>query len=465
MSGLEEKFEPFYLKMKAEGLPEVVINNFRHYYKRLAEGQTGLIPEKEIIPLKKVADIETLPLEELIEIGEEKAPKTVIIKLNGGLGTSMGMERAKSLLKVKKTLSFLDIIVRQTQNLGVPVIFMNSFSTRDDTLDALRSYPELRESNIPVDFMQHKVPKVVEHDLSPADCPQNPELEWCPPGHGDIYPALVTSGMLDRLMDAGYEYCFVSNADNLGAVMEPSILGYFVQNGLSFMMEAADRTEGDRKGGHLARLKSGRYVLREIAQCPEEDIEAFQDIERHRYFNTNNIWIYLSALKDVMDRKKGVLELPMIRNRKTLDPRDPESTPVYQLETAMGAAIGVFDAAGVIRVPRSRFAPVKNTNHLLAVRSDCYVLDDTFQVVPNPERKRGQIFIDLDPAYYKLIDDFGERFPFGPPSLLNCASLTVKGDFLFGSGITLQGNVLLRNDRTEIFKIEDGRSLQGESRV
>jgi UTP--glucose-1-phosphate uridylyltransferase len=464
MPGLEERFEPFYHKMKAEGLPEVVINNFRHYYERLAEGQTGLIPEEEIIPLEKAADIETLPPEELIETGEEKVSRAVIIKLNGGLGTSMGMERAKSLLKVKQTLSFLDIIVRQTQNLGIPVIFMNSFSTRDDTLEALTSYPELRESTIPVDFMQHKVPKVVESDLSPADCPRNPELEWCPPGHGDIYPALVTSGTLDRLLNQGYEYAFVSNADNLGAVLQPSILGYFVQNDLSFMMEVADRSEGDRKGGHLARLESGRYVLREIAQCPEEDIEAFQDIERHRYFNTNNIWISLPALKDVMDRKKGVLELPMIRNRKTLDPRDPGSTPVYQLETAMGAAIGVFDAAGVIRVPRKRFAPVKNTNHLLAVRSDCYVLDDAFQVVPNPERQLGQIFIDLDPAYYKLIDDFEERFPFGAPSLLNCASLTVKGDFLFGSGVTLQGSVVLRNDRDKIFKIEDGRRLQGEFR-
>jgi UTP--glucose-1-phosphate uridylyltransferase len=465
MSGLEEKFKPFYDKMKAEGLPDVVINNFKHYYERLLEGQTGLIPETDIIPLKTLADMETLPLEELIDIGEKKVAKTVIIKLNGGLGTSMGMEKAKSLLTVKQTFSFLDIIVRQTQDLDIPVIFMNSFSTRKDTLDALQGYSDLMEGNIPVDFMQHKVPKVVEGSLTPAGYPQNPDLEWCPPGHGDIYPALVTSGMLDRLVGAGYEYAFVSNADNLGAVLEPSLLGYFVQHGLSFMTEAANRTEGDRKGGHLAQVKSGRYVLREIAQCPEEDIEAFQDIQRHKYFNTNNIWISLPALKDVMDKKRGVLELPMIRNRKTVDPRDPESTPVYQLETAMGAAIGVFDAAGAIRVPRRRFSPVKHTNHLLAVRSDCYVLNDRFQIVPNPERKLGQIFIDLDPAYYKLIDDFEGRFPFGPPSLIDCESLEVKGDFTFGSGVKLEGRALLRNESGESFKIEDGGRIKGEFRV
>ena len=465
MVGWEEKFEPFFRKMKEEDLPEIVINNFKHYYERLTQGQTGLIPETEILPLDALADMEALPQEELRKIGEEAVPKTAIIKLNGGLGTSMGMERAKSLLKVKRSFSFLDIIVRQTQGLGIPVIFMNSFSTRSDTLDALKAYPELWGKGMPVDFLQHKVPKVDASDLRPAECPENPKLEWCPPGHGDIYPALATSGMLDRLLEEGYGYAFVSNADNLGAVLEPSVLGYFVNNNLSFMMEAADRTKRDKKGGHLARLKSGRYILREIAQCPEEDLEVFQDIQRHKYFNTNNIWIHLPALKDLMDRKKGVLELPMIRNRKTLDPRDPESKPVYQLETAMGAAIAVFDAAGAIRVPRRRFSPVKNTNDLLVVRSDCYVLNNSFQVVPNPERKLGQILIDLDPGYYKLIDDFESRFPFGPPSLVNCESLEVKGDFTFGRDVTLQGRVTLYNDKDKTFQIEDGRRIQGEFRV
>jgi UTP--glucose-1-phosphate uridylyltransferase len=467
MSRSKENFEPFFRKMQTEGLPEIVINNFQYYYERLREGQTGLIPEKDIVPLGTLADIETLPLDELAGIGGEKAHKTVIIKLNGGLGTSMGMERAKSLLRVKESFSFLDIIVRQTQCLPapVPVIFMNSFSTRNDTLDALKGYPELVNSTVPVDFLQHKVPKVDQENLDPADYPANPNLEWCPPGHGDIYPALVTSGTLDRLLETGYDYAFVSNADNLGAVLEFSLLGYFVKNDFSFMMEAADRTEADKKGGHLAQLKSGRYVLREIAQCPDEDMEAFQDIHRHNYFNTNNIWIKLPAFKGIMDKKNGVLGLPMIRNRKTLDPRDSESAPVYQLETAMGAAIAVFDAAGAIRVPRTRFSPVKNTNDLLAVRSDCHVLNDKFQIVSNPDRKLGQILIDLDPRYYKMIDEFEERFPFGPPSLVRCMSLTVKGDFTFGNGVTLLGEVALRNDKNRTFEIGEHCKIQGEFRV
>ena len=100
--------------------------------------------------------------------------------------------------------------------------------------------------------------------------------------------------MLDTLLANGYEVAFVSNADNLGAELDPLPLGYFVSERLPFLMEVADRTAADRKGGHLARRKSdGRLALRESAQCPDEDTDAFQDVDRHRYFNTNNLWINL----------------------------------------------------------------------------------------------------------------------------------------------------------------------------
>ena len=119
-------------------------------------------------------------------------------------------------------------------------------------------------------------------------------------------------------------------------------------------MEVADRTAADRKGGHLAqRLSDGRLVLRESAQCPDADMDAFQDIERHRYFNTNNLWIHLPSLRECLAEHDGVMGLPMIRNSKTLDPRDASSPKVYQLETAMGAAIAAFESAGALRVPRS----------------------------------------------------------------------------------------------------------------
>ncbi len=372
----------------------------------------------------------------------------------------MGLEQAKSLLIVKDDLSFLDIIAQQAIRAGVPLVLMDSFATQADSLAALAKYPALNNS-IPLDFLQHKIPKINQSTLEPVEWARDPTREWCPPGHGDIYTALVTSGMLDTLLEAGYQYSFISNADNLGAVISPAILGYFAQNQIPFMMEAADRSEADKKGGHLAQLPNGQLILRESAQCPEEDINNFQDINRHKFFNTNNLWLNLRALKEKLTEKDNILGLTMIRNAKTVDPRDPASTPVYQLETAMGAAIAVFPQAQAIRAPRARFAPVKTTNDLLGVRSDAYVLTDDFRVVVNPTRKPGVPVISLDPPYYKLINKLEARFPFGAPSLLNCESLLVKGDIKFGANITLRGKVALVNPSNSQIELADGAIIEG----
>ena len=291
-------FAPFAARMRAEKLPQVVIDTFEHYYDQLAGGRSGLIRETDIRPVESLPDVETFP-PELAGIGRAALPRTILLKLNGGLGTGMGLERAKSLLTVKNGLSFLDIIARQAIGAGVPLVLMDSFNTADDSLAALARYGDLK-GPIPLDFLQHKVPKVLQDDLSPAEWPEDPDLAWCPPGHGDIYTALITSGMLKTLLDNDYRYAFVSNADNLGAVIDASILGYFVETGLPFMMEAADRSEADRKGGHLALRPDGRFILRESAQCAPEDAAAFQDIGRHRYFNTNSLWFDLAQLDQVL---------------------------------------------------------------------------------------------------------------------------------------------------------------------
>jgi UTP--glucose-1-phosphate uridylyltransferase len=470
MKNFEKRFAPFLEKMTAEKLPGIAIKNFEHHYNNLIEKKTGLIPESDIKPVQTLFDIESLTArkqEDVSQTGRQHMSKTVTIKLNGGLGTSMGLNGPKSLIKVKSLLSFLDIAVLQNRHLNpdVPLIFMNSFSTRSDTLTALNAYPWLQNRSLDVAFVQHKVPKVDATLLGPAEHPENPGLEWCPPGHGDVYAALVSSGMLDQLLENGYEYAFISNIDNLGAVIDPVILGYFVENNLNFMMETTERTVNDKKGGHLARSKSGGYLLREIAQCPQndEEMQAFQDIQKHRYFNTNNLWIHLPALQQIITQKKGVMPLPLIWNHKTVDPRDPDSLPVYQLETAMGSAISVFDRAGAIRVPRTRFLPVKNTNDLLAVRSDRYILTDQFQIIPNPGRKTQDIQIDLDPAYYKFIDDFEKRFAAGAPSLKNCNYLTVQGDFTFGKHVIFTKDTMLINTTGNRFNINDHQRFFGGS--
>jgi UTP--glucose-1-phosphate uridylyltransferase len=268
--------------------------------------------------------------------------------------------------------------------------------------------------------------------------------------------------MLEKMLDAGYEYAFVANSDNLGATLEPRILAWFAREELPFAMEVADRTGADRKGGHIARRRDGGgLVLREIAQTPDDDMDAFQDVEKHRYFNTNNLWINLRTLAAVMDEGDGVLGLPMIVNRKTVDPGDKSSPAVYQLETAMGAAIDVFDGAAALRVPRKRLAPVKTTSDLLALRSDAYVLRDDAGVELAPERDGKPPLVELDSDHFKLLRDFDARFAKGPPSLVACERLAVEGDVAFGRDVVVRGEVRVENEGDEQLVIDDGAVLEG----
>ncbi len=445
--------------MRREDLPEIAIDTFAHYEELLRQGDEGTLPESELEPLADVPRADSLP-----EADESALERAVVVKLNGGLGTSMGMTKAKSLLEVKDGHTFLDVIARQVLDLRerhgaqVPLLLMNSFATRDDTLAALELYPDLGLDGLPVDFVQGKVPKLLADGYEPVSWEADPALEWAPPGHGDVFTSLATSGMLDTLLERGYEHLFLSNSDNLGAVLDPRILTWFAREELPFLSEVVDRTEADRKGGHLARRRDdGGLVLRETAQVPEQDQEAFEDISRHRFFNANNTWVSLSALRSALDERDGVLGLPMIVNRKTVDPSDPSSPAVLQLETAMGAAIGVFEGAAAVHVPRARFAPVKTTNHLLVVRSDAYELADDWTVQLAAGRDTAPL-VELS-SEFKLLRDFESRFPAGPPSLVEAERLEVEGDVRFGAGVVVRGRVRVEGPA----EIPDGAVLEGYS--
>jgi UDP-N-acetylglucosamine pyrophosphorylase len=296
-----------------------------------------------------------------------------------------------------------------------------------------------------MELLQSKVPKIESGSLEPIAWPANPQLEWCPPGHGDIYPSLLGSGLLKRLLGRGKKYLFVSNADNLGATLDLRLLAFFADSGVPFLMEVTRRTPVDRKGGHIAKRKSdGHLLLRESAQCPATDLEAFQDIERHRFFNTNSLWVRLEALEKALEARNGLLPLPMIENVKTVDPRDKSSPKVYQLETAMGAAIECFEDARAIEVPRSRFAPVKTTSDLLAVRSDAYEIDPEFRLVLRPDGHGVPPVIKLD-EHYKIVEHFEELVAQGVPSLALCRSLAVDGQVSFSPGVKVIGDVTFVN--------------------
>ncbi len=448
----------FISKMEKEKLPRVVIDTFAYYYKKVVAGERGLLLDRDIRCVGPTQIEDAKNINEYADAGRRAFKDSVRIVLNGGLGTTMGLAKPKSLLRVKNGKTFLEIILEQVERSKVKLLFMNSFSTHKETCAALK---RINPSRFPMLFLQHKFPKILCDGFVPATWPKNPELEWNPPGHGDVYTALYTSGMLQDLINEGITYAFISNSDNLGATMDESLLGYFSENRFPFMMEVAERTPVDLKGGHLARHKNGRLILREAAQCPKDELNIFRDTSCYRFFNTNNIWINLKFLKDIIE-KHGMVRLPMILNPKTLDPRDESSPSVYQIETAMGAAISIFEEAAAIKVSRSRFFPVKNCNDLLAVRSDCFVFTKGKRLISNPDRRLGVINIKLDPGYYAKIDFFNERFINGIPSLIDCESLSIEGDVLFERNITIKGKVLIKNAGKSQAVIKEGAVIESD---
>ncbi len=443
-------------KAEAGGVHGAGLAALRRRLQLLGGQQAGLLPSEVLEPIADLPRLDELPEPSPSQV-RDVLDGLVIVKLNGGLGTSMGLSGPKSLLEVKPGASFLDVLARQVLALRerhgarVPLVLMNSEVTRDPSLKVLSRYDGLGVPGVPLDFLQGHQPKIRADDFTPVSWPACPELEWCPPGHGDIYPSLAASGMLDALLGAGLRYAFVSNSDNLGALADARIAAWMAAQRAPFALEAVRGTPADRKGGHLASYQ-GQLVLRETAQVPDGDV-SFTDVERWRWYNTNNIWIDLRALNELQAADPAAPGLPLILNRKTVDPRDPHSTPVIQLESAMGAAISSVPGARAICVPRSRFAPVKTTNDLLVVRSDAYELTSDGQMRATFDGQ-GPV-ATLDPDYYKLLPDFDQRFPAGPPSLRRCRQLQVDGDVTFGAGVVVVGQARVRGPR----HVPDGEML------
>ena len=448
-------------RMRERGEADDAIRAFALAYERYAAGESATISSEELEP----AGAGVRALEELADADPAVALEGLVqIKLNGGLATTMGLRSPKSLVEAREGLRFLDILIGQTlaprarHGVRLPLLLMDSEATQAPTLAALAARPELASPGLPEDFLQSMIPKIDVATGDPVSWSRAPELEWCPPGHGDIYGALRRSGALHALLDAGFTHAIVSNADNLGATADARIAAHVAGEGIPFLMEVVDGTEADRKGGHIARRRAdGRLVLRETAQTPAGEEESFRDFRRWRFYNTNNLWIDLRALEATLAATDGVLELPLIVNRKTVDPRDPDSPAVIQLESAMGAAISSFAGAQVLRVPRSRFVPVKSTDDLLVLRSDVYELTAEMAV-----QALGALpFVELDPSVYRLLDEFERRFPGGPPSLRSAQRLVVRGDVTFGAGVVVRGSVEL--DAPQPLRIADGATLGGVS--
>lgn len=447
--------------MRTRGLHGAALATFEHYYRQVEAGAQGLVPESTIEPLWDIPQLGHQTFDPLTQ--RAALAQVAVVKLNGGLGTGMGLAGPKSSLTVHDGLSFLDIVARQVLavrrrfDVELPLLLMNSFRTREESLTRLDAYPELPVRGLPLDFLQNAEPKLDARTLEPVRWPEDPELEWCPPGHGDVYVSLRESGLISALRGHGIRWVFLSNGDNLGATCDPDIAAWVMTHEVPFLAELCPRTVNDRKGGHVARRRSdGQLVLRDSAMTPPQDEAAFLDITRHTTFNANNLWVDLNVLDRLLDERGGVLGLPVIVNHKTVDPTRPQSTSVIQIETAMGAAIEAIAGSRAVLVPRSRFRPVKQTNELLILRSDLFRLDEDYRIVAT--RDEADPRVHLGPAF-ATVGDFEDRFPTGVPSLRECTSLTVEGDVTFGAGVSCVGDVVVRADGPA--RVPDGARLTG----
>ncbi|MBK7054518.1 MAG: UTP--glucose-1-phosphate uridylyltransferase [Leptospiraceae bacterium] len=443
-------------KMKKEGLSELLIQDFLTKVEKVRTGETGKVKWEtigDLDPDKDEIDLEVLRKKYTIK--KETLSKLVVIKLNGGLGTSMGLEKAKSLIPIKDGMSFLKIVasqvtfMRKKYGVEIPLILMNSYNTETDSLEELKNAGFTQK--ITTTFLQNKVPRLIQADLTPITLTDKKE-EWCPPGHGDIYLSLKETGILDKLISDGFEYAFISNGDNLGATIEPAILEYLVDAGLEFAMEMTPKTLADTKGGAIYRkLIDGKFVgleLLETAQVPKENEPEFSGMGKFRTFSTNNLWVNLRALASLIEKKPPSLSL--IVNPKVVDGKD-----VLQLETAMGSAIGSFHKTKGIIIPRDRFAPVKKCEDYLIRRSDAYILNEDFSLTMNPVRKQAGLsenLVSLDDKYYKKIKSFEKLFKVYP-SLVLCNSLKVEGEVEFDTHLVLKGDVVIKNTTGELRKV------------
>lgn len=369
--------------------------------------------------------------------------KLVVVKLNGGLGTSMGCHGPKSVIPVRSDLTFLDLTVQQieslnkTYNTTVPLVLMNSFNTDEDTEKIVRKYKGFQVKIYT--FNQSCFPRISRDSLLPVakDFDVEKDIDaWYPPGHGDFYESFQNSGLLRQFIEEGRQYLFLSNIDNLGATVDLNILNMLLgeksneRKPIEFVMEVTDKTRADVKGGTLIQYENKLRLL-EIAQVPAEHVDDFKSVKTFKFFNTNNIWAKLDSIEHVLN--EHILNMEIIINNKTLD----NGVRVIQLETAVGAAMKCFDSGIGINVPRSRFLPVKKTSDLLLVMSNLYSLKGG-SLVMSPQRMFPTTpLVKLGENHFSKVKEFLGRFA-NIPDLIELDHLTVSGDVTFGRGVSLR---------------------------
>jgi len=435
------------------------VEGFCSLYDRFLKNRTNVV-DWDLI--KNSAPEYTIPYSSLLkptnESIKELANKLVVIKLNGGLGTSMGCKGPKSCIQVREHQTFLDLTVLQIRSLNqingskIPLVLMNSFNTHADTINLVRKYQDV-EVKIE-SFNQSQFPRISADSLLPLLTNHiGLHHQWYPPGHGDIYQSLKNSGLLDKFIEEGKEWIFISNIDNLGATVDFNILAHAVKEKKDFLMEVTYKTRADIKGGTLIQYGETPLKLLEIAQVPKNHVPDFTSIKKFKVFNTNNLWVNLKSLRDLLESPNALNDLDIICNPKT-----EQGQRIIQLETAAGAAIGSFKHPQAINVPRRRFLPVKSTSDLFVLQSDLFTMDKgAFKMSPlrpflNPP------MVKLG-SYFKDVSEYMKRLG-GNTNIIDLDQLTISGDVFIGRGVVLKGTVIIVAQDGCRIDIPDGSILE-----
>lgn len=444
---LREMKEILEVRKKDHPSPEDLDEFHRLFEKYLETRDEKIVWENIKPPKDRIIQYHDIPAP--TDKSKELLGRLAVLKLNGGLGTTMGCVGPKSAITVKDGKNFIDLVVKQIKYLNskykvnVPLILMNSFNTEGMTEKIIFRYEGIRK------FSQSKFPRISSETLLPVST-EHGDKGMYPPGHGDLFYSLMKSGMLDELIADGFEYLFVSNIDNLASTVDLKLLEYFADENLEFLMEVTNKTRADVKGGTLIEY-NGALRLLEIAQVPSSKKSEFTSVRKFKIFNTNSVWINLRAVKKRLEA--GPFDLDIIENKKTLG-----DETVIQLETAIGSAIKHFSNSCGVVVPRSRFLPVKTCSDLFLVESNLFV-EKHGAIKLHPARVPETCpSVKLLGNNFSKIENYEKCFR-GIPDILELEVLTVSGNVLFGKNVTLKGTVVILAGDNSTICIPDGSVL------
>lgn len=305
------------------------------------------------------------------EAGEAalRAGEVAVVVLNGGMATRFGGV-VKGVVEVFDGLSFIALKARDVRRAhdaygcAIPLVLMNSFATDEATrahVDANERFGLAEEDLL---YFTQTISVRLNEDLS-LFIGDDGEPSYHAPGHGDFFGCIRSSGVLEKLRDRGVKYLLFSNVDNLGATIDPTVIGHHV---LSSCPMTAEVTEKRRtasgawdKGGAPAHVDGFLQLVEGFRFPPDFAQETLPD------FSTNNMMFTAEAIDRPVDLKRHVV-------KKTVDDR-----PALQLESITCEASAVKDDEGeavlplnLLRVPREgdrgRFFPVKEPADLDAMR-------------------------------------------------------------------------------------------------